>query len=472
MIKKYREDLNNNYVLILTSNSKEKKSINNIIKDRKNIDIDLENHKGCYIGKILDTYVIHLSGTSGISDSSSISRLVIVALSSKVLPVPSLVVLIGFCWGNPKKVKIKDTIISTSITSYNNPNKPETHNSKLVIDDFFKNEIKNNNIHFGSLVSLEKLIVNEDERDSILQKFDNILGGEMEAFGFIPSLRDNHWLVIKNTSDYADENFSDHEQSTSVDKAVDDFVIILEELNKQDIYTSNREESIDINKFLLNNSFRISRNEYESSMSDFYLNDYYGPVIDSKLSDYYIDDNSKIYFQAIFTDLILEIAENSFEHTNSSFVQIDFHPTKFTVKDNGTEYNLNSLEGEQGGARCWKKIYEKYIVNENVVYSYKKNLHTFKINSLIELLVKAKQKCNLSNDNENINFDKCKIFYLDATKMYQSSKGLIFMNKINKILCEKKVVYIECSNQYTKENLLEMANKEYKEYLHIYISKS
>ena len=79
-LNRYKTILDRKYILIATSNSKEKNAINRMITFRRNIYLEIE-HKGCYIGLIEDVFVIHLTGTSGMADKPSISRIIIEFLS-------------------------------------------------------------------------------------------------------------------------------------------------------------------------------------------------------------------------------------------------------------------------------------------------------------------------------------------------------------------------------------------------------
>jgi nucleoside phosphorylase len=109
-LEDYKKNLDGNYILILTSNNKEKEAINKIINNKVSIRINKSN-KGAYLGMISNTYVIHISGESGSISNTSISNVCKAFLSDSLNPSPKLIVLSGICWGNPKKTNLGETII-------------------------------------------------------------------------------------------------------------------------------------------------------------------------------------------------------------------------------------------------------------------------------------------------------------------------------------------------------------------------
>ena len=63
-------------------------------------------------------------------------------------------------------------------------------------------------MRFGQLLSGDKLIDNENERDALANQFPDAIGGEMEAFG-AASAADRErveWAVAKAICDWADGN--------------------------------------------------------------------------------------------------------------------------------------------------------------------------------------------------------------------------------------------------------------------------
>lgn len=96
-LQSYFDALNNNYVLICTSNVNEKKAVNKIILHRCELVTNMTS-LGCSIGLINGKFVIHLTGESGIEANISISRLIIEFIKRESNPNPRLILLSGFCW--------------------------------------------------------------------------------------------------------------------------------------------------------------------------------------------------------------------------------------------------------------------------------------------------------------------------------------------------------------------------------------
>ena len=59
-ITDYYDVLNENYVLICTSNSLEKDAVNRLLSNRRELEVDM-NTSGCSIGLLSNRFVIHLS---------------------------------------------------------------------------------------------------------------------------------------------------------------------------------------------------------------------------------------------------------------------------------------------------------------------------------------------------------------------------------------------------------------------------
>ena len=89
--------LDNNYVLILTSNSVEKARVNQVIDEQRKAATGIQD-RGSKIGFIGQRVVLHVSGESGGSRPGSIGRITSRLLSDAQVPKPCLVALVGFCW--------------------------------------------------------------------------------------------------------------------------------------------------------------------------------------------------------------------------------------------------------------------------------------------------------------------------------------------------------------------------------------
>lgn len=66
--------LDKNYVLLLTSNSEEKKAINAVLRSRRGADIGMETAR-CSLGTLGGRFALHVTGESGVSKPRSVARI-------------------------------------------------------------------------------------------------------------------------------------------------------------------------------------------------------------------------------------------------------------------------------------------------------------------------------------------------------------------------------------------------------------
>jgi hypothetical protein len=117
-IQPFRSVLNDRFVLVLTSNSIEKSAVNSVLTSMHSAEIGIPRASS-RIGLLGRQVVLHISGESGGSRELSVGRLVTKFVLQPDMPRPILIVLIGFCWGNPRLTKSGDVIVSKSILSLN-----------------------------------------------------------------------------------------------------------------------------------------------------------------------------------------------------------------------------------------------------------------------------------------------------------------------------------------------------------------
>ena len=488
-IQNYCDALNENYLLIVTSNSKEKDAVNRVISNRKNITVHLSTG-GCSIGLLDGMFVIHLTGTSGISTELSASRLVVEFVSRSNIPTPGIVYLVGFCWGNPAKTKIGDIVIASTIDSLNSRsiNVEETvykgtqYRSSIDLGSIaqeINREIPNSKL--GELASLETLLSSTSERDKLLHLRPHLIGGEMEAFGFVPSLRQIPWIVIKSVSDFGCDNFERSNQASSATSSA----FALPALNK--LLKDNEFINFSISKsnelllldYLFGNEIRVLKSRVNSDELNDHLNDEVGVIIERKL-EYYLNDNGyDRSFLRYFCDLILEVLQNSLKHSGASFASVKFYPNKIVINDDGDEYSLENLKGDEGGASSWRRI-KSYGLDTNLVsYTFKKKSHYFEMSSASKELMDAVKNCTASiipsmigsgyGRQVALSYNKeCEIIYLEDGNVRMTSRRIALIGEVKRLLDEGKKVYVKVSdNAYAEE--YRMALKEYSDNLRILI---
>ncbi len=461
----FQDTLTDNYILLLTSNSVEKDAVNKVLIPKTKIDLDL-NDKGCYIGLIENNIVVHLSGTSGVTSHDSIGRLVIEFISGNEFPKPKFVLMVGFCWGNPHNTTSGQTIIANTVYSLNSnvikegkqQFKPHIFQSKFQ-RDFLESDCLN-----GAMVSLETLIVDVNYRNNIIEQYPIILGGEMEGFSYIPTLtsKEIDWLIVKTVSDYADDDYTREFQKAAADKSA----LILPKLIKEIEYElEDYNTSISLNhlkNILRGEIISISRNEFAIESINDFLNDIIGPVVESKLQEYFyaIDETGDSTFVRCFCDLILEICQNSFKHGNSSEFKISFHSKTIILNDDGVDFDVSSIEGVRGGAKAWKNAYDIFIQKELVRYSHsRENLHKFHLEEVKDFLTNLRENCsvrikpgtigNIYSRYQILEYNEnCTSVYLKDKNNRMTSRRISILEEVKSILEKGITVYLSVQNEY------------------------
>jgi len=142
---------------------------------------------------------IHVTGDSGISQSLSIGHIAEGMLVERRFPKPALILLVGFCWGNPEKAKVGNVIVSRHIVSLNAARmtssgierKERRVQSSLDLPQEFVSALGQAlapleiTVLDGTLGSMEMLYQGTEGRDALIGQFPDLLGGEMEAFAFL-----------------------------------------------------------------------------------------------------------------------------------------------------------------------------------------------------------------------------------------------------------------------------------------------
>lgn len=464
-LQSYFDALNNNYVLICTSNVNEKKAVNKIILHRCELVTNMTS-LGCSIGLINGKFVIHLTGESGIEANISISRLIIEFIKRESNPNPRLILLSGFCWGNPKKVNKNDIIVSSDIISLNsdsyfqNEKKyKSTPYASSINAKFIENKIEN--VIPGTMVSLESLIAKTSKRDEIIDMYPHILGGEMEAFGFVPSIGSIPWAVVKAISDFADDQFNRNSQEIAASKAADVVKEMIDIYQSEGYFrlNSTSSECLSLVNSLYGNEIKITDKEVNSANLNDYI-DNLSPLIQYKLGYYLTGDQYGDDFLKYFCYLILETTQNSFKHGGATKVTINFGEKSVFIQDDGKDFDLNGLIDGRGGAFSWSKFKENFIDTGHVKYCFEKKKHKFKlikinceitriINNCTAKIVANKIGSGWGNSSILSYEPTCEAVYIDDRRVFIPSRRFHLVDEAKRIIESGKVVFVSVND---KEN--------------------
>ena len=294
----FKEALERNYALVLTSNSVEKATVNKVIKPHQLAAIPQSN-RGCILGLIDGMFALHITGESGGSREHSIGRIVRPFLVHPEMPKPGIIILAGFCWGVPGKAGIGDLILADRIHSLNRQDirpgaeerKDLVYSSHLQMSEELEAAMKTSlsaegiRVCAGPLASLEARIASGDARENFLAAQAGLLGGEMEAYDFIPDCASYPWLIAKSVSDDAGDNTNRNNQVLAANNSARAIPLLLQHLQEQQLipppqsgYATDRLRDI-----LEGGTIFISAKQVCAYSLNDYLNNVIGPRVAFKL---------------------------------------------------------------------------------------------------------------------------------------------------------------------------------------------
>jgi hypothetical protein len=344
----FKDGLQDNYVLVLTSNSVERTAVNEIIQKRKPASIR-EPNQGCALGFIANQLVLHLTGESGGSGVASVGRLASSIFKNPLLPKPALVLLVGFCWGNPRLTGVGNIILAPVVYSLNlqrvisqtRRHVAIVYNSSLHIDESILHLLSKNfapnlvGILSGPLGSLETFYSSETDRDELLSQHPEILGGEMEGYDFLPDCRNTPWLVLKTVSDTAGSRFSRDSQAAASRRSAQCLASLLEELGAEGCLANPEinASTAALIELIIGNTILVDVADISADALNDYLNDTIGPLLQMKLERYSSNLEYARAFPSTFCDLILKLTQNALRHGKANRVEVSFEETKIVIRD-------------------------------------------------------------------------------------------------------------------------------------------
>ncbi|TCB77727.1 hypothetical protein [Acinetobacter sp. ANC 4173] len=448
--------LKNNYILIATSNSKEKDAVRSKLKFKKKFSLTSKIH--VYLGILDNLPTIHINGSSGGSTDDSIGKILNYCLLQKILPAPSVIFLVGFCWGNPNLVSLNDTILCTEIESSNqtrfykdskefkSQNIQSTLNSKIFFEPLLNEYI---DLKFNKLISFDCYVADTQQRDLLTLSRPEIGGGEMEGWAFISNLNPMPWIIVKSVSDLANDSTNRDEQEKCAQKSANLISIVSKTLiTEEAIDITPIQENTDLINLLINHEIKIISSELPSNKYDLnnYLSKNIYPLLEKKLLnyDYIKQDNNLIKH---FCILILEMIQNSITHGKSNQVSILFDRNTIKYKDNCIFHDPNTETDNKGGGKTsWKYIKTNYIEKNTISYRYYDEKYQFTFNN-IEFLENIPTECIVKYDIPTEPSDLCKNILLDFSTYRMGSLHPLLFIICKKQLLAGKFIYIKINNE-------------------------
>lgn len=458
----HKHALENNYILILTSNDKEKDAINKILKHKAELRLPISN-RGCTIGTLDRRLIVHLSGASGASKEGSIANAAVRFIDA--YPKPRLIILTGICWGAPNFTSIGQTLVCNHVLSLNDMEvtpagtryRKRSFNSNTVLDD---DQLASVPCTTATMASLETLYKSDAARDDLLAQYPEVKAGEMEAFGFVQSVGQVPWVVVKTVSDYAGDSFSDIEQKETATTTALRLPMIIDSLCQSNGYSFENVSPAYLHLFdaMIGDTISLHERDVKKLGINDILNNEYGPLLLRKLHNYCSEIEYDSEFPYLICDVLLELAQNAFKHNGSKTLSICLNATSITVVTDNDVFDMNQLTKGRGGAEAWKDFSERYMENGDISYRAKKNQHRFSLHRVDKNLRKAKENCAASIRPDMIGsgfsapygilvFETtCSSIFISTDGIFMRSRAFSIIEDIKRHLSQGLVIYLCCRN--------------------------
>jgi nucleoside phosphorylase len=166
---------------------------------------------------------------------------------------PSAVIMVGIAFGvNSAKQNLGDILVSRQIATYE-PQKIKGQNKLIprgdrvtasidLLDRFRSAELdwRGASVHFGLMLSGEKLITDVSFRNQLLKFEPEAVGGEMEGTGLYVASSESKvsWILVKAICDWADGSKNDEFQTIAATNAVSFVVHALQRVSFTEIQES------------------------------------------------------------------------------------------------------------------------------------------------------------------------------------------------------------------------------------------
>ena len=219
-------------IIILTATNKESKAVLKLATKSFGSEADpspIGNHVVSFLG-ILNSYKIYHAqceaGSTGPSSSQAVANDLIVSLQ------PLFILMPGIAFGlKPDEQKIGDILVSTHVCSYERQRISEketlSRGEKVPSSPLLLSLLRTvshtwseTDIHFGVLMSGEKLVDSSEFVEKLKSIEPEAIGGEMEGAGLYASAHRNKvdWIVFKSIVDWG-MGKTDNYQGTSASLA-------------------------------------------------------------------------------------------------------------------------------------------------------------------------------------------------------------------------------------------------------------
>ena len=475
-IVRHTQALQDNYILLLTSNSEEKKAVNAFLLNRRSADV-AQSTTGCSLGILGGRFALHVTGESGVSKDRSIARIANALLRNQSLPRPVLTVLVGFCWGNLNQVDRDTSIICKEILALNERHADGEQEiqrlrrltSRVTLSNAVVQEIEGSRsdelkVRVGPLASLETLYKSYVLREKLVAQYPELLGGEMEGFGFLGN--DSSWLVVKAVADSGGDDFTREKQGDAARRAMAVLEPLLVSLQQHNVIGASQsgDETAHLHELLGGDVIEFHLSDLAGRTLTDVLEFDIGQRVEYKLRQYVSEAEYDADFVRQLLASILEILQNAMRYGKANLATLTFGATKVVIEDDGDLYDIRSLKDGRGGALAIQTLIKlsedsgamSLAIGQST--KLKGNKYSFNFVRAASALRDARQKCALKVNQSSIGapygrpqvfaFDPlCRTVYLDGTRVRMMSRHFELAAALRPLIKEGRKVYVGCRSE-------------------------
>ncbi|WP_459622960.1 phosphorylase family protein [Burkholderia sp. 3C] len=476
-LKAYRDILDRAFVVVLTTNSHERKAVLDVMQASRKLVTQHDSHRA-YLCVADDRVVLVLDGDGAFSGSGAASRFLSDFIANERYPTPAAVVLCGVCWGNPQRVSIGRVLVSGTLISVNR-SVAEQSGVTAVIPKTFETTLPDeavqgftgvDSIAPATMLSEEQLYKGTQAREELLAQFPAAHGGEMEGFAVVPSCHNKSipWLVIKAVSDYGDDEFDREAQDDAAKKAAQVFLrglpaIPLNDERKEAVQSFAdviRGHSFELRKDLLGNEGKLAV-EVNHALRG----------LDSVIDFYTGSESISPYLAQKLCVVIKELALNAIEHGRANRVRVNVLPSGVVFHDDGKPYLLENLSDEidgRGGMIALRAFQRDHVKQGKVTIKSKAHAKwangiQFDIDNPHPTLAGTKEKCRAEVDQRECPaiyvHPECRDVYVDIRRVEMMTLALDTVDEFKPLLDAGKKLYVALTDPDIRKEI-EKAFKE------------
>jgi hypothetical protein len=391
------------------------------------------------------------------------------------MPRPRLLLLVGFCWGNPSSTAHGTLVVSDHVVCANVQRalggqlrpRADVRASPMQLGDLQQRQIveelrlAGQDARCGWLASAETLYMDSGLRDELLKTFPAILGGEMEAFAFID--QGTPWLVLKAVSDAGGSDFNRSAQKAVAQAAAAGIAPLLSSLEAVGaIKAEDPARTAPLRDVLDGGVLQFDSIAHRSEDLNDVLDRKVGSQVEYKLRRYLSPEGYGHDFLRHGVDALLELVQNAVRYGKATRATVKFEADRITYLDDGAPFDSRALvtEGKRGGKRAMTNLLaheERGELRVRGRHQSDGNEYIIELPLAHAALAAARDQCRALVRDGVIgeSFGRpviiehpagCSTLYFDATAVRMSSRKYILSLEIQRLVSEGKTIYVGCSS--------------------------